>query len=511
MKLIVLNTTFGNTILYNPINTFMYCILGSKITNLEQGLTWLYQHSKITLPTVSNDTLLLSNTSMNELISPITAAAVGSSSGNSGDGGLVGDLIDHFESALIVERNFYAIILGIWLGFAIIGLVVVAWNSGGRERYHAFRGISDQEDDTSKSKFWPWTKPTPIYDGYTEKDIPRIIEPSRQDSSFFDYKRDSKPVRPFVARKGTFQSTLSALAAPGQAFLRLAQSRSASRQDGRSSLIEPGHSSEKYNHHHQYHQQDDREDMQTPPPIWVDRFYGAIQGVKTGLWPSKGVKHGQAMDSSLNRNTSTRTQDTLDTENSFGASRLPTARTPREDWRHPSQPDFIPYSTGDAEGYYEDEERREEGDEMARKHNWTLVDSDTLPPAGASFRDDDSRYPVLGKYIATSSGSYPRPMSRATTINRNNSPPNRHDSIDYLDDQYDSHLQSEDGGMEGNNRQMEDRRKDQPLSPSSSNISSYFASEPHVEAVNRVQAGTAALAAVIKNLQDSQAEGRVDQ
>ncbi len=73
-----LNTTFGGTVLYGPINTFMYCILGSKIDNLEQGLTWISQNAKIKLPTLPADILMLSNASMNELATPVAAAAVGS-------------------------------------------------------------------------------------------------------------------------------------------------------------------------------------------------------------------------------------------------------------------------------------------------------------------------------------------------------------------------------------------------------------------------------------------------
>lgn len=77
LMLIVLNTTFGRTVLYGPFNTFLYCILGSKIDNLQTAMKWVSQHAHITLPTLPPDVLLLSKDHMNEMASPIVAAAMG--------------------------------------------------------------------------------------------------------------------------------------------------------------------------------------------------------------------------------------------------------------------------------------------------------------------------------------------------------------------------------------------------------------------------------------------------
>lgn len=132
--------TFGGTVLYNPINTFMYCILGSKIDSLSSALTWLRDHGRITLPTLPPDVLMLTPEAMGEMTGPISAAAVGSSNGRGDDEGIVGDLIRHAQKAIEYERNFYAILLGVWLGFALIGLGVVLWNSGGEGRWRSWRG-----------------------------------------------------------------------------------------------------------------------------------------------------------------------------------------------------------------------------------------------------------------------------------------------------------------------------------------------------------------------------------
>ncbi|KAK4685364.1 hypothetical protein P7C73_g4789, partial [Tremellales sp. Uapishka_1] len=436
-----LNATFGSTILYQPINTFIYCILGAKITNLEIGLTWISQHAQLTLPSMPNNTLLLSNATMNEMIAPITAAAVGS---GSGDGGVVGELIQHFESALVFERNFYAILLGVWLGFALVGLLIMMWHSGGRERYQSWRGTRPATDnngsatDGKKGFFWRWKEapPHPIYESYTEKQaaVPRIVEPNA--NSFLDYQRGGNPpVRPVTARKATFGSTLSALAAPGQAFLRMGSSSKVTE-----GLIEkPGHTSETYN-------AGNDDDPPTPPPFWVNKFYGAFDNVKN-LMPKNG---------GLRRNASTRT------ENSFGASQMPSAITPREDWQ-------------------------------GRPDQWDMI---TPPQTNAT----DSRYPVLSRNYDPNPPTdriYPRPMSRAPTLGTLDftarSPPavpNKHDSIDYLQDA---------------EEEVYDPRETQMMSPASSNMS-YFAAEAQVESANRVQTGTAALAAVFANLQRQKKE-----
>jgi len=144
----VLDTAFGNTILYNPINTFVYCIVGSKIDALEKGLTWVSEHAHVTLPTVPEDVLLLSPESSKELAAPLADAAVG---GDDGDGGAVGKLVEHFEKALKAEQMLYGTLLAVYGLVFCAGLAVVIWHSGGKERYakwQATRGGGDGGGDT---------------------------------------------------------------------------------------------------------------------------------------------------------------------------------------------------------------------------------------------------------------------------------------------------------------------------------------------------------------------------
>jgi hypothetical protein len=476
--------TFGGTILFNPMNTFLYCILGSKVDNLQAGLNWLSVHARVTLPTVPENILMLSDESMAEMATPIAAAAMGTSDTDD-DQGVVGKLIAHFEKALVRERNFYAIMLGVWLGVALIGLMVVLWHSGGKDRYDSWRGITPADDDEGKGRKLRWGNDEhPIHDNYAEKefrgitptgDIPHIIEPeqtpgrsphgNRTSTSFFDYAKNSggDTRRPLVPRKGTFGGSISSLVAPGQAFLKMT-GRGAS-NGGHDQLVEKGESSENYTDLSNYNEKrpiDD--DLESPPPFWVNRFYGGLKS----LFPTRGQKHGAALD----RNGSQRT------DQSFGASRIASATTPQGDWPNRAI-------------------------EMNQNAQWTMNEPHLQGRSTNPFEDQDQASREYPPHPA-SHPIYPRPLSRAPTLHEGGQLPrttvhpplptkhehvHERDSVDYLDsdieDPYDD-----------NNEE----KRAQIASPASSSVE-YFEAGPVVGSANRVNLGgssaSAALAEVI--------------
>lgn len=442
------------------------------------------EHAQVDLPRLPPDVLLLSSSSMNEIAQPISAAAVGSSTVD-GDEGAVGSLIKHFEKALEVERTFYAIFLGVWLAFALIGIIIVIWNSGVSDRYDAWRasrGAHGVAATSAGARSWPWKKEHPIYDQHTEEErqfrgtsplpaVPRIAEPqANEKSSFFDYN-DAVPSRPFVSRNGTFGSTISSLAAPGQAFLKLT-GRGKSETD--QSRLTDGNTSEKYNSFVGPTKEEMRgeydDTLEPPPPFWVNKFYRAVDSAKSIL-PTRGQRHGAA----LGRN------DSSMTERSFEAGQAQTSSS------------------------YDRAQRQERND----NEQWTMVNPSSISRA-LDGTADVSRYPVHP------TSSYPRRLSRAPTLGRGavlshdskdifNDPPalpSKRGSIDYLRDEpprvsdYDyeyehTHGRDIDGGI---------------LSPASSTASD-VQGEAHVESANRVQTGTAALAAILANMDGKRREG----
>lgn len=419
----VLSAAFGNTVLFNPINTFIYCILGSKIADLEAGLTWVSQHAQITLPLLPSDVLTLNNASMNELVAPVTAAAVGSGSGGTSDGedhGLVGNLISHFESALVAERTFYAVVLGVWVGVALIGVAVVLWHSGGRDRFLAWkdrrralqpRQSAEQGGRGRASRLWPWQQGPggshPIYDQQTEKD-PRLEGAGTADS-FFHYPPGSTgDAQPGIARAGTFGLTLSMLAAPGQAFLRLA-GRTPSRATVPSDSVEyldekirrPSPTLRGPPSRHQPLSADSADGEGQGAPIWVDRWYRVLDSARSAL-PFRGQRLGAA----LHRGASQRTA------RSFGGDRadrgeLTASLLPQSGWPGSGSPE------------------RDSG-----AGRWGCVDPQLAGRALDGQRNGheseglgmQGRYPSLGaaeskqQQVKAGHSGFPRPLSRAPTL-----------------------------------------------------------------------------------------------
>ena len=55
----VLNDTFGDTILHDPITEVFNCLIGLKIASLQKGLTWVSENAKVNFPPLPNDTFSL--------------------------------------------------------------------------------------------------------------------------------------------------------------------------------------------------------------------------------------------------------------------------------------------------------------------------------------------------------------------------------------------------------------------------------------------------------------------
>lgn len=55
----VLNTTFGGTVLYDPITEVLNCLITLKIVGVEKGLTWIQDNAHIDFPLLPNNTFSL--------------------------------------------------------------------------------------------------------------------------------------------------------------------------------------------------------------------------------------------------------------------------------------------------------------------------------------------------------------------------------------------------------------------------------------------------------------------
>ncbi|TQV91368.1 hypothetical protein V2A60_008982 [Cordyceps javanica] len=51
-----LETVFNGTILLEPIKSVLHCVIGMKVENVQQGLTWVHDHAHVSFPRFPNDT-----------------------------------------------------------------------------------------------------------------------------------------------------------------------------------------------------------------------------------------------------------------------------------------------------------------------------------------------------------------------------------------------------------------------------------------------------------------------
>jgi hypothetical protein len=101
----------------------MYCILGSKIDNLQTALTWIHTNANVKLPLLDVDALMLSDATSRELATPLAAAAAGN--GTDEDGGAIGKIFDAYLRELADQRIIALAFCGLYLVIVLVGLAVL--------------------------------------------------------------------------------------------------------------------------------------------------------------------------------------------------------------------------------------------------------------------------------------------------------------------------------------------------------------------------------------------------
>lgn len=125
-----INTVFNGTILDQPAQEFIKCLIGSKVDAIETALTFLHDNLKVDIPRVNDSILVLSPADVNETVQPIATAAIGG--GEDNKEGLIGKLVNAYANSLRKERLMFAIFMGLWGFVVLMALCIIAWNSYGR-------------------------------------------------------------------------------------------------------------------------------------------------------------------------------------------------------------------------------------------------------------------------------------------------------------------------------------------------------------------------------------------
>jgi hypothetical protein len=122
---------FNGTILENPAQDFIKCMIGTKVDALENALTFLNHNLNVNMPRVNESILVLSPDQVNETIKPVAAAAIGG--GPSDNQGLVGRLINSYTASLKKERLMFGVFMALWGLVVLIALIIILWHSYGRQ------------------------------------------------------------------------------------------------------------------------------------------------------------------------------------------------------------------------------------------------------------------------------------------------------------------------------------------------------------------------------------------
>ena len=125
----LVQTVFGGTILENPMQDFVFCLIGSKVDALSDALTFMHDNLHVNMPRMNQSSLVLSPDDVNEVAGPVALAAVGSGTGNEEDGGVVGRIISSYVKELEKERVMFLIFIGIWGVVVLMALLVIFWHS----------------------------------------------------------------------------------------------------------------------------------------------------------------------------------------------------------------------------------------------------------------------------------------------------------------------------------------------------------------------------------------------
>ncbi|KAJ4399705.1 plasma membrane fusion protein prm1 [Didymella pomorum] len=176
-----LNSTFGGTVLYDPIKDVLNCLIGLKIASFQNGLTWVQEHAHVNFPGVSNDTLSLGAAA--EASDSSSAAALLANPNDKAADEIteaVNRVIEKLMSGIQTEALISTALVCIWLFIAIGGLVYASTHLFRRDPETGTAYYIDPSFDQPKAPVHPSDSAPPQYvanDYQVNKSAPYTITP----------------------------------------------------------------------------------------------------------------------------------------------------------------------------------------------------------------------------------------------------------------------------------------------------------------------------------------------
>ena len=125
----LVETVFGGTVLEQPMQDFVSCLIGSKVDALSSALTFMHDNLHVDMPQMNQSSLVLSPQDVDDVARPVALAAIGSGSGNEEDGGIIGRIVSSYVRSLEKERVMFLVFIGIWGVVVLMALLLILWHS----------------------------------------------------------------------------------------------------------------------------------------------------------------------------------------------------------------------------------------------------------------------------------------------------------------------------------------------------------------------------------------------
>jgi hypothetical protein len=133
----VLNKTFGNTILYEPVMEVLNCLIGLKIQGIEKGLTWVHDNAHVTFPEFRTDVFSLGAAASLTNASTDPTSSFLSSPGSVASDDITNAIVkvtDKLQEAIRQEAIISVFVVLVWVLIMVMGLVYVLFAMMSRDK-----------------------------------------------------------------------------------------------------------------------------------------------------------------------------------------------------------------------------------------------------------------------------------------------------------------------------------------------------------------------------------------
>jgi len=177
-----LNDTFGGTVLKDPIEDVLNCLIGLKIASFQKGLTWVQENAHVQFPGVKNDTFSLGALAK---VSDSSSAAELLADPNGKATDEITEAVDHVVGKLLsgiqTEALISTVIIAIWLLSALGGVIFACVflsrdkSSGNYDPYIINPALVDNPH-TEKAQEYPDTAAPPYESSANNKGAPYAFQ-----------------------------------------------------------------------------------------------------------------------------------------------------------------------------------------------------------------------------------------------------------------------------------------------------------------------------------------------